>query len=145
MVIIFTIFSFIALFAGCMGICAVFQYSRSLMSSFWICMLVCMLGFATAAAIALAVPLYFQSGGCLGSSYAATMYINNQTTLAALRLCKASPVNCTCYLNPNGTSYTSLNSIAGLSTINNNYSLPINVFRCANWTVGVYDTTLAAF
>ena len=145
MVILLTIFSCISLLAGCIGICGVYQFSKQWMNSFLICMIVCLIGFGATAAIALAIPLYFQNGGCLGSSYAATSYLNNQTTSAALKLCKTALGNCTCYLNQNGSSYSSLNSISGLATNNLNYTFPISVFRCPNWTIGVYDTTLSAF
>lgn len=143
-----TIFSTLALFAGCMGICAVYQYSRPLMSAFWIAMIFCLIGFAAAGAVAIAVPLFFYNGGCLGSTYASTLYINNQTAQAAQRLCRLSPINCLCYLNPNGSSYSQLNTMIlanSLNTTTINYSAPVSVFQCPNWVLGTYDRTLSAF
>ena len=47
-----------------------------------------MLGFAATGAVGLALPLSFQTEGCLGSSYPGIGFINNQTTLAYNRFCK---------------------------------------------------------
>lgn len=88
MVVLLTVFSFIALIAGIIGICAVFQFRKSMLTGFWVMMIVCMVGFSATAGVALAYPISFINSGCLSTSYAGNGYINNQTILAATRLCK---------------------------------------------------------
>ena len=144
MVVLLTVFSCVSLAAGCLGICAVYQYSKGMLTGFWVMMAVCLVGFAVTAAVGLSLPLTFYSEGCLSNSYPGIGYINNQTTLAINRFCKESPLNCTCYLKPNTSVYESLspNSIANST---NNYTYPISVLECGGWMVGFYDNELAAY
>lgn len=145
MVILMTVFSCVSLFAGCFGICGVFQYSKQMLTTFWICMIFCLLGYAAAAAVGLAVPLYFYNGGCLGITYAPSQYLNNQTSLASVHFCKSTYGDCKCYLNPNGPAFSTLSPIFPIGSYDkNNYSYPVNVFRCQNWTIGMYDTTFSS-
>lgn len=143
MVVILTIFSIVAMLAGTCGICGVYQYSKSALTGFWVCLLVCLIGFCAAGAIAIAIPLSFQNEGCLSTTYPGIGYIQNQTTLATTRFCRAAPLNCTCFINTNTSYYNTLNGLS-LSHLNN-YTLPISVFDCSTWIVGSYDTMLAAF
>lgn len=59
MVVLLTVFSVVSLFAGALGICAVFQYSKSMMTCFWISMLICLIGFSAGAALGLVIPFTF--------------------------------------------------------------------------------------
>ena len=100
MVIILTIFSLLCLFAGCLGVCAVFQLRSGMLTAFWIILLVCLFGFVGGAAVGLATPTLLASYGCTGQVYPAVFSINNIATAASQKLCIAN--NCTCYIDPNG-------------------------------------------
>lgn len=144
MVILLTIFSCVILFTGAFGVCGVYQYSKRMLSTFWICIIICLIGFAAAAAIGLAIPLYFYNGGCLSSTYVPSQTLNFQNSIAYNNFCKAAG-ECRCYINPNTTGFSSLSQIIPSTNYDrNNYSLAVSVFRCKNWTSGMYDSTISS-
>ena len=143
MVILLTAFSVFILGLGCIGICAVYQMNDSLITAFWGGLIICGFGFAAGAAVGLATPLLLQSYGCSSSVYPAVSIINAQVTNATTKLCFAAPANCTCFLN----SSSSINQVLNASSYSTiaNYTYPISVQQCPNWTKGIYDTSIQAF